>query len=122
MFPENLMSQFQENLRTDGRTDGQTLFHRTLPAMVRGPKILPKPLTIPNNHCKNTSSNGNTFNTFDVTDFFLDPLKRFFKNVLESLFNKVAGLQACNFIKKRLRHKVSNVFEGIERGWWHEMC
>ena len=116
------MSQFQENLRTDGRTDGQTLFHRTLPAMVRGPKILPKPLTIPNNHCKNTSSNGSTFNTFDVTDFFLDPLKRFFKNVLESLFNKVAGLQACNFIKKRLRHKVSNVFEGIERGWWHEMC
>ena len=25
--------------------------------------------------------------------------------VLEPLFNKVAGLQACNFIKKRLQHK-----------------
>ena len=25
--------------------------------------------------------------------------------VLESLFNKVAGLQACNFIKKRLQHR-----------------
>ena len=24
--------------------------------------------------------------------------------VLESLFNKVAGLRACNFIKKRLQH------------------
>ena len=26
------------------------------------------------------------------------------KAVLESLFNKVAGLQACNFIKKTLQH------------------
>ena len=26
-------------------------------------------------------------------------------HLLESLFNKVAGLQACNFIKKRLQHK-----------------
>ena len=25
--------------------------------------------------------------------------------MLESLFNKVAGLQVCNFIKKRLQHK-----------------
>ena len=25
--------------------------------------------------------------------------------MLESLFNKVAGPQACNFIKKRLQHK-----------------
>ena len=24
--------------------------------------------------------------------------------MLESLFNKVAGLKACNFIKKRLQH------------------
>ena len=24
--------------------------------------------------------------------------------VLESLFNKLAGLKACNFIKKRLQH------------------
>ena len=31
------MSQFRENLRTDGWTDGQTLFHRTLPAMAGGP-------------------------------------------------------------------------------------
>ena len=26
------------------------------------------------------------------------------KHLLESLFNKVAGFQACNFIKKRLQH------------------
>ena len=25
--------------------------------------------------------------------------------VLESLFNKVTGLQACNFVKKTLQHK-----------------
>ena len=25
--------------------------------------------------------------------------------MLESVFNKVAGLQACNFIKKRLQHR-----------------
>ena len=25
--------------------------------------------------------------------------------MLEPLFNKVAGLQACNFIKKRLQHR-----------------
>ena len=25
--------------------------------------------------------------------------------MLESLFNKLAGLQACNFIKKRLQHR-----------------
>ena len=25
--------------------------------------------------------------------------------VLESVFNKVAGLQACNFIKNRLQHR-----------------
>ena len=25
--------------------------------------------------------------------------------MLESLFNKVTGLQACNFTKKRLRHR-----------------
>ena len=25
--------------------------------------------------------------------------------VLKSLFNKVAGLQACNFTKKRLQHR-----------------
>ena len=31
----------------------------------------------------------------------------FFKIVLESLLNKVAGLQACNFIKKRFQHVFS---------------
>ena len=29
--------------------------------------------------------------------------------MLESLFNKVAGLQACNFIKKRLQHSCFSV-------------
>ena len=29
--------------------------------------------------------------------------------MLESLFNKVAGLQSCNFIKKRLQHSCSHV-------------
>ena len=49
MGPEHhepiLMSQFQENLLTDGRTDGrtdrkmdrQTLFYRTLPVEAGGP-------------------------------------------------------------------------------------
>ena len=40
------MSQFRENLRTDGRTDGridgrmngQTLFYKTLPVEAGGPK------------------------------------------------------------------------------------
>ena len=31
------MSQFRENLKTDGRMDGQTLFYRTLPAEAGGP-------------------------------------------------------------------------------------
>ena len=31
------MSQFQENLQTDKRTDGQTLFYRSLPAEAGGP-------------------------------------------------------------------------------------
>ena len=29
--------------------------------------------------------------------------------VLESLFNKAAGLQACNFVKKRLQHRCFHV-------------
>ena len=29
--------------------------------------------------------------------------------MLEFLFNKVAGLQTCNFIKKRLRHRCFTV-------------
>ena len=32
-----------------------------------------------------------------------------FTTVLESLFNKVKGLQACNFIKKRLQHRCFSV-------------
>ena len=32
------MSQSRENLRTDERTDGQTLFYRTLPVEAVGPK------------------------------------------------------------------------------------
>ena len=32
------MSQSQKNLRTDGRTDGQTLFYRTILAEAGGPK------------------------------------------------------------------------------------
>ena len=31
------MSQFRENLKTDGRMNGQTLFYRTLPAEAGGP-------------------------------------------------------------------------------------
>ena len=31
------MSQSQENVRTDGRTDRQTLFYRVLPTEARGP-------------------------------------------------------------------------------------
>ena len=29
--------------------------------------------------------------------------------MLESLFNKIAGLKACNFINKRLQHRVFSV-------------
>ena len=44
-FPKKLMSQFQENLQTDGRMDrrtygrkdGQTLFYRTLPSEAGSP-------------------------------------------------------------------------------------
>ena len=32
------MIQFKENAQTDGRTDGQTLFYRTLLATAGGPK------------------------------------------------------------------------------------
>ena len=39
------MSQSRENLQTDGRTDGQTLFYRTFPAEVGGPII-----TVPIQH------------------------------------------------------------------------
>ena len=34
------MTQLQENVRTDGRMDRQTLFYRTLPPITRGPKIV----------------------------------------------------------------------------------
>ena len=34
------MSQSQENVRTEGRKDGQTLIHGTLPATAGGPKRL----------------------------------------------------------------------------------
>ena len=33
------MDQSRENLRTDERMDGQTLFYRTLPAEAEGPTI-----------------------------------------------------------------------------------
>ena len=29
--------------------------------------------------------------------------------MLDSLFNKVAGLQSCNFVKKRLQHRSFSV-------------
>ena len=34
------MIQSRENLRTDGCTEGQTPFHRTLPAEAGGPNLL----------------------------------------------------------------------------------
>ena len=37
-FRKKLMSQFWENLRTDGRTEGQTLFHRSSSETPGGPK------------------------------------------------------------------------------------
>ena len=40
----------------------------------------------------------------------------------ESLFNKVAGLKACNFIKKRLAHFLKIFSEGLERNQLHQMC
>ena len=46
--------------------------------------------------------------------------------VLESLFNKVTGLKACNFTKKRLQHRSFHVkFEKYLRTsandfFWHQ--
>ena len=37
-FRKKLMSQSRKNLRTDGKTDGEILFYRTLPAKTGGPK------------------------------------------------------------------------------------
>ena len=37
-FRKKLMSQSRENLPTDGRTDAEILFYRTLPAKTEGPK------------------------------------------------------------------------------------
>ena len=31
--------------------------------------------------------------------------------MLETLFNKVAGLKACNFIKKRVQHSLANLLK-----------
>ena len=39
-FQKNLMSQKKEKLWTEGQKDGQTLIHRTLPAMAWGPKMI----------------------------------------------------------------------------------
>ena len=43
--------------------------------------------------------------------------------VLESLFNNTAGLEVCNFIKKRLQHrgfpvKMANLRTALEHLWW----
>ena len=37
-FKKKLMIQLQENALTEGRTEGWTLFYRTLPATTGGPK------------------------------------------------------------------------------------
>ena len=37
-----LMIQFQENIWTDGRADGQTIFHMNLPVNVGVPKLFVK--------------------------------------------------------------------------------
>ena len=39
-FQKKPITQFWENLWTDGRMDGQALFYRTYPAETAGPKIL----------------------------------------------------------------------------------
>ena len=39
MFQKKLMSQSGENLRTEGRADGETLFYGTIPAESGGPKM-----------------------------------------------------------------------------------
>ena len=38
-------------------------------------------------------------------------IRKFYRNtpVLESLFNKAAGLKTCNFLKKRLQHRCFSV-------------
>ena len=40
--------------------------------------------------------------------------------MLESLFNKIAGLQACNFIKKRLTQAFSCRYNKVFKGNYFE--
>ena len=44
--------------------------------------------------------------------------------VLETLFNKIAGLQACNFIKKRLQYKCfcMNIAKFLRRPILKSIC
>ena len=60
---------------------------------------------------------------FFKKDFKLK-FRKFYKEtpVLESLFNKVSGLKACNFIKKRIQHscfplKFARFLIGKHMGW-----
>ena len=53
--------------------------------------------------CKNRSSRFQKSFKIDVLKKFCNIHRK--KSVLESLFNKVACHQACNFIKKRLKHR-----------------
>ena len=57
--------------------------------------------------------------------YFFDIHKK--KPMLESLFNKVAGLRTCNFIKKRLQHrcfpvKLQNFYCKIEQPLYPRAC
>ena len=40
--------------------------------------------------------------------------------MLESLFNKVAGLKGCNFIKKRLQHRCSPILQNFKNTYFKE--
>ena len=40
--------------------------------------------------------------------------------MLESLFHKVADLQACNFIKKRLQHRCFSVAKFLQNTYFEE--
>ena len=55
---------------------------------------------------KQRSSHRSSYHRYSIKKLFLKDLQHLRKTpVLESLFNKFAGLKTCNFIKKRLQQR-----------------
>ena len=121
-FRKKIMSQFRENIRTDGRTDGRTLFYRTLPAEAGGPKTpliwifnfvwcchiaLPVLKEIETTVIKEASTL--------ATQLAIQPLKSF-------LTNPYYATGLFLYLWKHQKTSGSLTFSGvIERDQWHDM-